>query len=1025
MTQEAMFKKGDPVFRRDTRDLGHVQDEPVLDVGDYWYRIRFGTQTLRLLEDDLDPVDDHDESIESLVNEGRWGSLEAFRTAMVVERVAETNRSTVYSYRSQRILFQPYQYKPLLHILDSLDRRLLIADEVGLGKTIEAGLILSELEARQPVDKVLIVCPSRLRDKWREELNRKFDQEFEILDKKLFTQYVKRLRESPHRGRLRAVMSIQTIRNSEVREMIEAEISNFDVVIVDEAHHARNPATQTSEALRLLGQLSECMLLLTATPLHLGSRDLFTLLNALRPTEFRDSHVFEKELQRHRGVIESGLLARTRDANHLPQIEGQILDTFRGGGGNIVADPLARQVIEGIRNSPPTSTEDWISLERRIQNLHPLSSILTRTRKRDVQEHAPVRRAHVVRCSWTQEEDEGYQKLIRGAKSGGWLSEKLTIGEIQRARQAASCLPAAIEARYRKSEVDAEAEATDLGKDELAELGVKASPEPETLLAFSSWTGPDSKYDDFRTILAQIEQESPGAKVLVFSFFKGTVKYLHERLEADGMSSLVIHGEVPSTPLQPSTDLRGQRIEQFRNDSTVKVMISTEVGSEGLDFQFCHHVVNYDLPWNPMVVEQRIGRIDRFGQKSDVVHIHNLVVSGTVEDRILYRLYDRIGIFQHSIGDLENILGNVINELQRDYVSGELTPEEAARRVKEAEYAVKNSRIHLDELEQEAGNLFGHEEYIRSEMERVGRLGRYISEQGILAVFHNFIRSQHPDTGIWEDQDGVFAIRMTEPLRQDIQDAARREGSFWSDRTRDGTLRITMDGEHAFSNPEIELVNVGHPLMRAAVTAIQPRLETPAARVGLASLQLNEDEEDDLPDGQYLITVFAHGVGGMRARRIIDPVVWAFHDEKPIPHETGERLLHLVMENAEEPSSSTATESVSNEVWQAINAEIRQRHKRLRESERNENEALYVRRRRLLEAEHEFMLAERTKRLDTATRNHRSKGIIEAFRGQIAKVDAGHREKLSRLEGMQNSPVSLSEPVSACLVRVHRAGDKW
>ena len=513
--------------------------------------------------------------------------------------------------------------------------------------------------------------------------------------------------------------------------------------------------------------------------------------------------------------------------------------------------------------------------------------------------------------------------------------------------------------------------------------------------------------------------------MLVFSFFKGTVKYLHERLEADGVSSLVIHGEVPSTPLQPSTDLRGQRIEQFRNDSSIKVMISTEVGSEGLDFQFCHHVVNYDLPWNPMVVEQRIGRIDRFGQKSDVVHIHNLVVSGTVEDRILYRLYDRIGIFEHSIGDLENILGDVINELQRDYVSGELTPEEANQRVTEAEYAVKNSRIHLDELEQEAGKLFGHEEYIRSEMERVGRLGRYISEQGILAVFQNYIRSQHPDTGIWEDQDGVFAIRMTEPLRRDIQDAARREGSFWPDRTRDGTLRITMDGEHAFSNPEIELVNVGHPLMRAAVTAIQPRLETPAARVGLAYLRLNEGEEEELSDGQYLITVFAHGVGGLRARRIIDPVVWAFHDGKPIPHEDGERLLHLVMEDAEEPGPSIATESVSDEVWQAVNAEIRQRHKHLRESEKNENEALYVRRRRLLEAEHEFMLAERQKRLDTATRNQRSKGIIEAFRGQIAKVDAGHREKLSRLNGMQNSPVSLSEPVSACLVQVGRSGDKW
>lgn len=1027
MSDGPLFSEGDPVFRRDTRDLGHVQANPVLDAGDYWYRVRFGQQTLQMLEEDLDPVDEQDESIESLATEGRWGTPDAFRCAMAIERIAATNRSTVYSYRSQRILFEPYQYKPLLRVLDSLDRRLLIADEVGLGKTIESGLILAELEARQHIDKVLIVCPSRLREKWREELNRKFGQDFEIYDKKAFTQYANRLRETPHRGRLRAVISMQTVRGAAVRELIEAEISSFDVVIVDEAHHARNPSTQTSEALRLLSQLSECMLLLTATPLHLGSQDLYTLLNALRPTEFREPRVFENDLKRHRGVIEAGLLVRTRELSHLPRVEELLIGILGNPATGVIADPMARQVVHRIQQKPPESAYDWIELERCIQDLHPLSSILTRTRKRDVQEHAAVRRAYVSKCDWTPEEDQCYQRLVRGARSDGWLSEKLTLGEIQRARQAASCLPAAVLAKYARSSSDAENadELSDLDTDDLKALGLVAGPRDAASPFLSAWDGPDSKYDTLLKILKGIHADHPNDKVIIFSFFKGTVKYLHDRLAQDGVVSLVIHGDIKSTPLQPENDLRGQRIEQFRTDPKIEVLISTEVGSEGLDFQFCHHLVNYDLPWNPMVVEQRIGRIDRFGQKSEVLYIHNLVVSGTVEDRILLRLYDRIGIFEESIGDLENILGDVVRDLQRDFLSGELTPEEADERVEKAQYAVSNRRMHLEDLEKNAGELFGHEEYIRSEMERIGRLGRFVSAHAILAVLRNFISSHHPDTGIWDDQDGVVAIRLTDSLRRNIQDAAREEGAFWRDRSRNDVLRITMDGEKAFDDSDVELVNVGHPLMKAAVSAIQPRLQTPAARAGRALLRRSADPDNEFVVGDYVIAVFAHTVSGIRTRRIMNPVAWSLGDQRLLQREHGERLLHLVTEFGEDPAGTNGTDSISKPVWEEINAEIRRRHRDLRAAENDENEALYARRRRLLDSEFEFKLSERKKRLATAERNQRSKNIIEAFRGQITKLETEHRDKSGRLDSQQKVTVALSEPLAVCLIHVDDSGGEW
>ena len=226
--------------------------DPILDMGEYRYRVQFSKRIENVVEDDLEALEGPAESLESITARGSWGRLRAFRTALTVERVTNSDQSTLYAFRAQRILFEAFQYKPLLKILESPDRRLLIADEVGLGKTVEAGLILTELEARAPLDRVLVVCPSRLREKWRDELSRKFDQDFDIATRGDLEEYLTRLVRTPTRTRLRAVASMQTLRNREFRERFLAEIGFIDLLIVDEAHHARNPSAQTSGMLREL-----------------------------------------------------------------------------------------------------------------------------------------------------------------------------------------------------------------------------------------------------------------------------------------------------------------------------------------------------------------------------------------------------------------------------------------------------------------------------------------------------------------------------------------------------------------------------------------------------------------------------------------------------------------------------------------------------------------------------------------------------------------------------------------------------
>jgi len=1019
ITSNPRFRKGDTVVLRATLEPGRVERDPVLDGGEYWYRVRFVKRVENVVEADLDALSEGGETLESLAVSGRWGTMQACRCALAVERITNTNRSTVYAFKAHRILFEPYQYKPLLKVLDSPDRRLLIADEVGLGKTIEAGLVLTELEARRPLDKVLIACPSRLRDKWREELNRKFDQEFDIYDKPMMLDYMDRLRQNPRRSRLRAIISIQTLRNEAFRDQIIAEVGQVDMVVVDEAHHARNPETQTSEMLRDLGSLGDCVLLLTATPLHLGSRDLFTLLNALRPVEFRDASVFERDLHHHRGVIEAGSLVRSRTPEAVRQAVERLTQVFTAGRLRAVLDPLATQLIEEMELSPPQDRRGWIELERRIQDLHPLATILTRTRKRDVQEHAPVRHAKVFLCQWTPEEDEAYQRLVDGA-SHGWIRERLSFGQIQRARQAASCLPATAEKHLDSpSQTDDDAvELSDIPPSEVEE-DVRDQSSQGPPFAPGVWTRRDSKYEKLREILQAVWEEEPTAKVLIFTFFVGTASYLTQRLTNEGFPSLRIAGDVPSNPRRPDLDERGKLMRQFHDDPTIRVLVSTEVGSEGLDFQFCHHLVNYDLPWNPMVVEQRIGRIDRFGQESEVVNIHNLVVEGTVEDCILYRLYDRIGLFRQSIGDLEEVLGETVRELQRDYVSGRLTPEEADARVEQAANAINRRRTQTEELEKRAGELFGHEEYIRDEMARVNRLGRYVSEEAMLAVIRNFLQTSHPSAGIWEERAGVYGIRLTEGLRGDLQDAAQGT-QFWMDRSRDDQILITTQGEIAFRNPDVELVNVSHPIVRAAVKALTRQLETPVARVGKATVDLPSGEDTELGAGDYYAVVFAHQVEGIRARRVLETVVWSGASGGLVDPEAGERLLHLGIEQGIEWDSREPAPALPKEAWCVIESEVRRRNRVLLEQERRENEALYARRKRALEAEYTHDREVKETRLRTARARGREERILRAFEGQLRKADSDYRDKVGGLEQMRAVSARLSEPAAACLIRVRR-----
>ena len=193
-------------------------------------------------------------------------------------------------------------------------------------------------------------------------------------------------------------------------------------------------------------------------------------------------------------------------------------------------------------------------------------------------------------------------------------------------------------------------------------------------------------------------------KLIVFALFRKTLRYLQIRLKKAGYNAVVIHGQINN---------RDEILQQFKTDDNIQVLLSSEVGSEGLDMQFCNSMVNYDLPWNPMVVEQRIGRIDRFGQKSPVVNIYNFIVAGSIQEEIYIRLLERIGIFQGTVGDMEAILDaeihydgeemtiqKVYSKMEKEFFTKQLTQQEREKKIAEVEQAIANEKEHLQHLQE-------------------------------------------------------------------------------------------------------------------------------------------------------------------------------------------------------------------------------------------------------------------------------------------------------------------------------------
>jgi SNF2 family DNA or RNA helicase len=538
----------------------------------------------------LTPVD---ESIFAALNAGKHASRELYRLRLWAEH-AQLVSGFDELICLEQLSFAPfdYQIRAAQIMLRHFRGRGMFCDEVGLGKTIEAGLVIKEYLSRNIVQRLMVVTPASLVEQWREELAVKFgltgfvttaDVDFRAAGSGAWEKFPL------------LIASLATARRAEHRARL-AQIP-FDLVVLDEAHHLKN---RNSASWKFVNELQrKYIVLLTATPVENNLDELYNLITLLKPGQLKTPREFRKQF------VVSG-------DPRLPKNRGQLREL--------------------------------------------LGDVMVRHTRSQVNINLPPRQANTVRLNLSTEEAEFYKVVsdcVRGllAPSNQSALKENPVEKESAIRQTDRFALLTLQREIGSSPKAAEATLRSLGAritNEESRRQLISLAERSTQI--HSWAKAEALEKLLKTIL-----RDPTEKVIIFTHFRRTLEKLAELLRRMDVDFVQYHGEMD----MPS---KNQAIADF--ESRASILLSTEAAGEGRNLQFCRTMINFDIPWNPMRIEQRVGRIHRVGQTRDV-RIYNLSARGTVEDYLLEILDQKLNMFELVIGEMDMILGQIEDE--RDF----------------------------------------------------------------------------------------------------------------------------------------------------------------------------------------------------------------------------------------------------------------------------------------------------------------------------------------------------------------------
>ena len=996
-------------------------------------------------------------------------SRDAFRAHLTSLQIRCPSLSTLYSLNAARVDFVPYQYRPVFRFMRSESFRLLIADGVGVGKTIEACLILRELQARREVRSVLIICPRPLvtEEKWHSEM-RRFEEHFTHLDGPTMRHAIQEMdKEGVWPESLQKIIIPYSIlderllgaegpgspagKKSKYKERGGLLNLNppprFDLVIVDEAHHVRNPGTLRHKAVKFFCDHAEAVVFLTATPIQLGSEDLFVLLKMLRPDLIQDKQIFDLMAEPNPFINKAVSVMRAgRPGWHARAAEALRQSTKTSWGTKMLEpNPNLRRLLSALEKAEPPP-EARVKMIRETEELYTFANLINRTRRRDI-ESFTVRKSETVKVNFTPTQKSFHDRFLRHqAEKRGQTDYRLVkFAMTMLRRRMASCLwglvpsiEAMLEHFSERPQTSNTSNLSELCKDEedLAEAydadmpkGIelqKLREELELLLREArslEKTKEDPKLQALRKILHDMRDQTNN-KVMLFSTFRHTLDYLFRELRRDGFRVGLVHG---GTPDEERIELRARFEKPRHAPDGLDLLLFSEVGCEGLDYQFCSCMVNYDLPWNPMRVEQRIGRIDRKGQKSSSVVIFNFITPGTIDADIYERCLQRIGVFDQALGASEEILGQITSEIKNIAENYTLSPEESKKQLQQ----LADNKIRLiqeeEDLEDKEADLFGvsfsREKAKKWNHEVAKATSFWLSAGALREMLELYLRRVCKKAhGFFSGEGEGQTLRLAQEDRArllvDFRKLPRQRSLFyraWETWLQGSnlSLRLTFDSAYAMQNPRLVFLTPHHPFVRQAALFFEQEPLTDGDDPPVVHLEVTPDtihahihpdihpgapdavsrtsaSRPSVPPGSYGFVVYQWHLKGLGEDYLFKPMAL---------DPTVDGHLQALLEAAQDCRIPLPAEALSDSVREDLD---RRHHELWREAvEQHQQDTRYKvsHKLRILESHHRERLAT----LERSWGHVKDERIQTMYRARRAAAETDYQERSAELEAALNS----------------------
>ena len=895
------FQKGDRVYYKKENKTGIITGEKrvLSSTNTIKYAVDFDGQIMSISETALELAQEDHGDMFTKFNARQFDTFTKFRQLITHIRIGGELTDIVYSMNYGDVEFLPHQFKPVFKFITSSSHRLLIADEVGLGKTIEALYIWRELQARSDARRLLVVAPASLTEKWSNDMMTHFGINALYAEPRDIHEKIQRAL-TDQSASFELVTSIQGLRRRsglkitnplfQLHEMFKKELEVdrklFDLVIIDEAHSLINKNSSNYHLAETLRDLSHNMVLLSATPVNNKSEDLFNLLSLMSPTDFRSKGQFDYLFDNNRNIVRLSNILEPHPANIEETISkaSELLDIIlihsRHG-----QDSYFKELKSTLKETLESDDKRREAYEK-VRSRFFYDNYITRTRKKDVMK-TTIRSAQTAQFKMTEKEKEIYDDCSL------WLKERMEGTRtnvntkcskifpfvlMARQREMDSSLPAAIikwkrildekipdlfddeiiSDFYEKTEEDNSVEDKKSGYESIPRICLNLSDNDLVSLKEN-----DSKYRTFldviKTHTSQVVNSGERNKIIVFSFFRGTLEYLYRRLWNDGFHAIMIKGGMKRKEKEDA-------INRFRDSREYQIFLSSEVGAEGLDMQFANMEINYDLPWNPMRLEQRIGRIDRIGQKSKKIFIINLFCRNTISDRIRFDLYEKINIFKESIGELDDIMGETVMKIEKTLLSPSLTDVQKKAQAEAEINRICNNMRSQKKLEEEAGISKAYSNRILEGIGKAEQNKKYISRADLINYMKDFCENTGHGSDFIQDEGNpeIWHFIFSDKDRASFREYAMKNNLVYGFSSRDD---IDCTFPQGIRTKARCCIDVNHPLIKWMHECNNSIFTKNINNCYVLSIEKEKMNSDRFPSNIYIFYIFKEMLFGIRNQK--------------------------------------------------------------------------------------------------------------------------------------------------------------